>query len=84
MTMDATTLIDGVTPGKGTGKEPPMSWSWDNPDAGYMLSTLTDPWLLYPPAAARKRIENAVSEIADCIVSKRQRAIEKTSTEDLE
>jgi choline dehydrogenase-like flavoprotein len=33
-----------------------MTWSWDNPNAGYMLSTLTDPWLLYPLAAIRKGI----------------------------
>lgn len=60
MTMDATTMIYGVSRKKGTGKEPPMSWSWENPDAGYMLSTLTDPWLLYPLAAARKGIGPAL------------------------
>jgi choline dehydrogenase-like flavoprotein len=60
MTMDATTMIYGVTREKGIGKEPPMSWSWENPDAGYMLSTLTDPWLLYPLAAARKGIGPAL------------------------
>jgi choline dehydrogenase-like flavoprotein len=60
MTMDATTMIYGVARDKGTGKEPPMSWSWENPEAGYMLSTLTDPWLLYPLAAARKGIGPAL------------------------
>jgi choline dehydrogenase-like flavoprotein len=25
-----------------------MTWSFEDPDAGYMLSTLVDPWLLYP------------------------------------
>ena len=60
MTMDVTTMIYGVTREKGTGREPPMSWSWDNPDAGYMLSTLTDPWLLYPLAAMRKGIGPAL------------------------
>ncbi len=25
-----------------------MTWSWENPEDGYMLSTLIDPWLLYP------------------------------------
>jgi choline dehydrogenase-like flavoprotein len=54
MTMDTTVMVYGVSPGKGTGKEPPMTWSWENPDAGYMLSTLTDPWLMYPLAAVRK------------------------------
>jgi hypothetical protein len=54
MTMDTTVMIYGADREKGTGKEPPMTWSWENPDAGYMLSTLTDPWLLYPLAAMRK------------------------------
>jgi choline dehydrogenase-like flavoprotein len=56
MTMDTTVMIYGTTREKGTGKEPPMTWSWENPDGGYMLSTLTDPWLLYPLAALRKGI----------------------------
>jgi len=56
MTMDTTTMVYGVSRQAGTGKEPPMTWSWENPQAGYMLSTLTDPWLLYPLAAARKGI----------------------------
>jgi choline dehydrogenase-like flavoprotein len=60
MTMDTTTMIYGTSREKGTGKEPPMSWSWENPDAGYMLSTLTDPWLLYPLAAVRKGIAPAL------------------------
>jgi choline dehydrogenase-like flavoprotein len=60
MTMDATTMIYGVTRERGTGREPPMSWSWENPDVGYMLSTLTDPWLLYPLAALRKGIGPAL------------------------
>jgi choline dehydrogenase-like flavoprotein len=25
-----------------------MTWSWENVQDGYMLSTLIDPWLLYP------------------------------------
>ncbi len=54
MTMDTTAMVYGTGREKGTGKEPPMTWSWENPDAGYMLSTLTDPWLLYPLAAVRK------------------------------
>jgi choline dehydrogenase-like flavoprotein len=56
MTMDTTVMVYGAGREKGTGKEPPMTWSWDNSDAGYMLSTLTDPWLLYPLAAIRKGI----------------------------
>ena len=30
-----------------------MAWSWENDAGGYMLSTLIDPWLLYPMIAAR-------------------------------
>jgi choline dehydrogenase-like flavoprotein len=61
MTMDTTVMIYGASPDKGTGKEPPMTWSWENEDAGYMLSTLTDPWLMYPLAAVRKGIGPALS-----------------------
>jgi choline dehydrogenase-like flavoprotein len=60
MTMDTTTMVYGMSRDKGTGKEPPMTWSWENPEAGYMLSTLTDPWLLYPLAAVRKGIGPAL------------------------
>jgi len=48
MTMDITVMVYGTIPGKGIGKEPPMTWSWENLPEGYMLSTLIDPWLLYP------------------------------------
>jgi choline dehydrogenase-like flavoprotein len=61
MTMDTTVMIYGASPEKGTGKEPPMTWSWENEDAGYMLSTLTDPWLMYPLAAVRKGIGPALN-----------------------
>lgn len=54
MTMDTTTMVYGFTRAPGTGREPPMTWSWENPADGYMLSTLTDPWLLYPTAAVRR------------------------------
>jgi choline dehydrogenase-like flavoprotein len=54
MAMDTTTMVYGFTRKPGTGAEPPMSWSWENPADGYMLSTLTDPFLLYPTAAVRK------------------------------
>ena len=60
MTMDTTVIIYGISPYKGTGMEPPMTWSWENEDAGYMLSTLTDPWLMYPLATARKGIGPAL------------------------
>ena len=61
MTMDTTVMIYGASPEKGTGKEPPMTWSWENKDAGYLLSTLTDPWLMYPLAAIRKGVGPAFS-----------------------
>ncbi len=48
MTMDITVMVYGTIAGEGIGKEPPMTWSWENLDEGYMLSTLIDPWLLYP------------------------------------
>lgn len=48
MTMDITVMVYGTIRGRGTGEEPPMTWSWENLDEGYMLSTLIDPWLLYP------------------------------------
>jgi len=48
MTMDTTVMVYGTIKGLGIGNEPPMTWSWENPDEGYMLSTLIDPWLLYP------------------------------------
>jgi choline dehydrogenase-like flavoprotein len=41
-------MVYGFIKGRGIGQEPPMTWSWENPDAGFMLSTLVDPWLLYP------------------------------------
>ncbi len=48
MTMDVTVMVYGFVKERGIGNEPPMTWSWENPDVGYMLSTLIDPWLLYP------------------------------------
>jgi choline dehydrogenase-like flavoprotein len=60
MTMDTTVMVYGKSPEPGNGKEPPMTWSWENEDAGYMLSTLTDPWLMYPLAAIKKGIVPAL------------------------
>jgi len=48
MTMDITVMVYGTVKERGIGKEPPMTWSWENLEEGYMLSTLIDPWLLYP------------------------------------
>jgi choline dehydrogenase-like flavoprotein len=60
MTMDTTVMVYGLSPERGTGREPPMTWSWENDERGYMLSTLTDPWLLYPLSAIRKGIGPAM------------------------
>lgn len=48
MAMDATVMVYGFVKERGIGNEPPMTWSWENQEDGYMLSTLIDPWLLYP------------------------------------
>ncbi len=60
MTMDTTVMVYGLDKEKGTGKEPPMTWSWENDDEGYMLSTLIDPWLLYPLGAVRVGLKPAL------------------------
>lgn len=60
MAMDTTVMVYGMDNEKGTGKEPPMSWSCEDDDAGYMLSTLTDPFLLYPLAAIQKGLGPAL------------------------
>ena len=54
MTMDTTIIIYGIGQEPGNGNEPPMTWYWENLDAGYMLSPLMDPWLLYPLINATK------------------------------
>ena len=54
MTMDVTVMVYGFIKERGIGNEPPMTWSWEDRDAGYMLSTLIDPWLLYPLITALK------------------------------
>jgi choline dehydrogenase-like flavoprotein len=46
--MDTTVMVYGAGKGRGNGNEPPMTWEWANDDAGYLLSTLIDPWLNYP------------------------------------
>lgn len=60
MTMDTTVMVYGFTREKGIGKEPPMTWSWENDEDGYMLSTLIDPWLLYPLGAIRVGLRYAL------------------------
>ena len=54
MTMDTTVMVYGASKEKGIGHEPPMTWAYANDEIGYMLSTLIDPWLLYPMITALK------------------------------
>jgi choline dehydrogenase-like flavoprotein len=61
MTMDITVMVYGTIQGKGIGEEPPMTWSWENLDEGYMLSTLIDPWLLYPLINSLKGMQYALT-----------------------
>lgn len=56
MTMDTTTMVYGAAKEKGIGDEPPMTWGYANDEIGYMLSTLIDPWLLYPMIMALKGV----------------------------
>jgi choline dehydrogenase-like flavoprotein len=60
MTMDTTVMVYGRSKWIGTGNDPPMTWSYESPDGGYMLSTLTDPFLLYPLAAIQKGLGPAL------------------------
>ena len=51
MAMDTTVIVYGRSSHPGTANEPPMTWSYSDPERGFMLSTLHDPWLLYPVIA---------------------------------
>ena len=57
MTMDITVMVYGFGKEPGIGKEPPMTWAWENLEEGYMLSTLADPWLLFPLVTLLKGIK---------------------------
>jgi choline dehydrogenase-like flavoprotein len=61
MAMDTTTIVYGVSKHKGTGFEPPMTVAYTDDENGYMLSTLADPWLLYPLINALKGIKYPLS-----------------------
>lgn len=54
MTMDTTVMVCGTSKDKGIGDEPPMTWAHADDEVGYMLSTLIDPWLLFPIIATMK------------------------------
>ena len=57
LTMDTTVMVYGFRDQLGIGREPPMTWYWENHEDGYMLSTLADPWLLFPFIMALKGIQ---------------------------
>jgi choline dehydrogenase-like flavoprotein len=46
--MDTTVIVYGASRLPGNGREPPMTYAWENAEDGYMLSSLIDPWLMYP------------------------------------
>lgn len=46
--MDTTTMVYGTADFRGTGGDPPMTWSCADDERGVMYSTLIDPWLMYP------------------------------------
>ncbi|MCS7066778.1 MAG: GMC family oxidoreductase N-terminal domain-containing protein, partial [Fimbriimonadales bacterium] len=48
LALDLTVIVYGVSRERGNANEPPMSWSWHDPELDAMFSTLVDPWLLYP------------------------------------
>jgi choline dehydrogenase-like flavoprotein len=54
MAMDPTVMVYGVSKEAGTAFEPPMSVGYSDHEHGYMLSTLIDPWMLYPIMATLK------------------------------
>lgn len=61
LTMDATLMVYGFVRAAGIGREPPMTWSYEDVGTGYMLSTLVDPWLLYPLMAALESPRRALT-----------------------
>lgn len=61
MAIDATLMVYGVAAGPTQGHEPPMTWYYEDRERGYMLSTLIDPWLMYPIITARKGPRYALS-----------------------
>ena len=54
MAMDPTVMVYGVSKGPGTAFEPPMTVGYSDHEHGYMLSTLIDPWFLFPIMATLK------------------------------
>jgi choline dehydrogenase-like flavoprotein len=61
MAMDTTAIVYGRSRYPGVAHEPPMTWSFTDAERRFMLSTLADPWLLYPVIAALGRPRDALS-----------------------
>jgi len=61
MAMDTTAIVYGVGKEQGSAFEPPMTVGYSDLEHGYMLSTLVDPWALYPVMAALKGPRYALS-----------------------
>ena len=61
MTLDTTSMVYGLAPYKGTGNEPPMTWSYADDEIGAMFSTLIDPWLNYPVVMLTKAPAHVLS-----------------------
>lgn len=54
LAMDSTLMVYGASEFEGIGHDPPMTYGYEDLEHGYMLSTLIDPWLLYPLITALK------------------------------
>lgn len=63
MTMDPTVMVYGVAKYRGNSVDPPMTISWCDDDNGYMLSTLIDPWMLYPMIMTLKGLKYALTAV---------------------
>ncbi len=61
LAMDTTLMVYGTSRYKGIGDEPPMTYAWADDEHGYMLSTLIDPWLLYPLIMALKGLRYSLT-----------------------
>ncbi len=51
LAMDLTRIVYGLAQEPGNALDPPMTWSWEDPELEVMFSTLVDPWLLFPVIA---------------------------------
>ncbi len=95
LTVDSTLMVYGITSEAGIGSEPPMTWQWHGPNDEFLLSTLIDPWLMYPLAVAQTGLAHTTSwaqwanmlgvmiKIKDDLAGRvQQRSISKPTTRD--